>query len=88
MSLRKKNDITLAFFLRSYERLNKETEQGMPYRETPVTEWSAELEQHILRAIKNVRYGSVEIIIHDSQVVQIERKEKIRFSHTREENKK
>lgn len=60
----------------------------MPYRETTATEWSTELEQQILRAIKNVRYGSVEIIIHDSQVVQIERREKIRFASERVENKK
>jgi hypothetical protein len=33
----------------------------------------------ILRSIKNVRFGSVEITIHDSRVVQIERKEKLRF---------
>jgi hypothetical protein len=38
-------------------------------------------EQEILRAIKSVKYGSVEIIIHDSAVVQIERKEKIRFEN-------
>jgi len=60
----------------------------MPYRETTATEWNTELEQQILRAIKNVRYGSVEIIIHDSQVVQIERREKIRFASERAENKK
>ena len=40
----------------------------------------------ILRAIREIRYGSVEIIIHDSRIVQIERKEKIRMdtdpSHT------
>ena len=28
---------------------------------------------------KDIRYGSVEIVIHDSKVVQIERKEKIRI---------
>ena len=33
----------------------------------------------ILLAIKDLRFGSVEIIIHDSKVVQIERKEKIRI---------
>jgi hypothetical protein len=33
----------------------------------------------IVRSIKTVRFGSVEIIIHDSRVVQIERKEKLRF---------
>jgi len=34
----------------------------------------------ILRSIKNVRFGSIEITIHDSRVVQIERKEKMRFA--------
>lgn len=33
----------------------------------------------ILLAIKGIRFGSVEVVIHDSKVVQIERKEKIRF---------
>lgn len=33
----------------------------------------------ILLAIKDLRFGSVEVVIHDSKVVQIERKEKIRF---------
>jgi hypothetical protein len=52
----------------------------MPQASILDKEWSADLEQQILRAIKAVRYGSVEIIIHDSQVVQIERKEKIRLT--------
>lgn len=34
----------------------------------------------IARSIKSVRFGSVEITIHDSRVVQIERKEKVRFA--------
>lgn len=38
-----------------------------------------EIEQAILTAVKSLRYGSVEIIVQDSKVVQIERKEKIRF---------
>jgi hypothetical protein len=35
--------------------------------------------QKILRALQEIRYGSMEIIIHDSRIVQIERKEKIRI---------
>lgn len=42
-------------------------------------ETSRHLTQRILRAIQEIRYGSVEIIIHDSRIVQIERKEKIRI---------
>ena len=60
----------------------------MPHTRTTDNEWDPNLEQQILRAIKHVRYGSVEIIIHDSKVVQIERKEKIRFNHDSTENKK
>ncbi len=38
-----------------------------------------DIEQKILFALKGIRYGSVEIVIHDSRIVQIERKEKVRF---------
>lgn len=38
-----------------------------------------QVEQEILRAISGLAFGSVEIVIHDSKVVQIERKEKVRF---------
>lgn len=37
------------------------------------------VEKKILQAIRGLNYGSVEIIIHDSKVVQIERKERFRF---------
>lgn len=30
-------------------------------------------------ALQGIRFGSIEIVIHDSKVVQIERKEKLRF---------
>jgi hypothetical protein len=33
----------------------------------------------VLRAIRHIRFGSVEILIHDAKVVQIERKEKMRL---------
>ena len=38
-----------------------------------------EIALEILRAVRDIHYGSVEIIVHDSKVVQIERKEKIRI---------
>lgn len=49
----------------------------------PIISKDAELEPvivEILRSVRNVRFGSVEITIHDSRVVQIERKEKVRFA--------
>jgi hypothetical protein len=38
-----------------------------------------DLSLQIVQAIKGIRFGSVEITIHDGKVVQIERKEKLRF---------
>jgi hypothetical protein len=37
------------------------------------------IDQAIRQALKGIRFGSVEIIIHDSKVVQIERREKLRL---------
>lgn len=33
----------------------------------------------ILHALQGIRYGAVEIVIHDGRIVQIERKEKLRL---------
>ena len=38
----------------------------------------AVLMRQIAAAIKGIRYGSVEIVIHDARVVQVERREKFR----------
>jgi hypothetical protein len=38
-----------------------------------------EILRRIVNAISGVRFGSVEVVIQDSRVVQIERKEKFRF---------
>lgn len=48
-------------------------------RRNSLNDEDGDIDRQILLAIKNIRYGSVEIIIHDSKVVQIERKEKVRF---------
>lgn len=46
---------------------------------------ASEVVQEILRAIDQLRqgsgYGSVEITVHEGRVTQIERREKVRFSH-------
>jgi len=41
------------------------------------------LAREILRAVRGLRYGSVEITIHDGEVVQIERREKVRLERDR-----
>lgn len=45
-------------------------------KQTPV-----EIEQQIFHAIQHIKYGSVEIVIHDGKVVQIECREKIRIDY-------
>ncbi|SNR92610.1 hypothetical protein SAMN05192560_1772 [Methylobacillus rhizosphaerae] len=41
---------------------------------------SDEVIQEILRSIDLLRFGSIEITVHDGRVTQIERREKVRFS--------
>jgi len=41
------------------------------------------VKQAILKAVESIRFGSVEVTVHDSAVVQIECKEKIRFESRR-----
>jgi hypothetical protein len=38
--------------------------------------------REIVRAVRSVSFGSVEIVIQNSRIVQIERKEKIRFDRS------
>ena len=45
----------------------------------PMERESQSIEQAVLRALEGIRFGSVEITIHDSRVVQIERREKLRL---------
>jgi hypothetical protein len=46
-----------------------------------------EREAAIIAAIRAIRFGSVEITIHDSSIMQIESKEKIRFNGLTQETK-
>ena len=39
-----------------------------------------EIEKEILGAIARIDYGSIEIVVHDGRVVQIECREKIRIA--------
>ena len=34
----------------------------------------------LARLLREVRYGSIEIVVHEGRVTQIERREKVRFS--------
>ena len=35
--------------------------------------------EEIIKAVRDIRYGSVQITIHDSKVVQIDKTEKVRW---------
>lgn len=39
---------------------------------------NADIARQIIHMLESIRYGSVEIVVHDSKIVQIERKEKLR----------
>ena len=52
---------------------------GTQQRVIQSQEHNQDIAHTILLAIKDLRFGSVEVVIHDSKVVQIERKEKIRI---------
>lgn len=38
-----------------------------------------DIERHVLQSLQQIRFGTLEIVIHDSRVVQIEKSEKVRF---------
>ena len=40
---------------------------------------TTEIVDQIASILQGIRFGSIEIVIHDGKVVQIERKEKLRF---------
>lgn len=40
---------------------------------------TTEIADQIALVLQGIRFGSIEIIIHEGKVVQIERKEKLRF---------
>lgn len=42
----------------------------------------SEIVRQISQMLEGIRFGSIEIIVHDSKVVQIERKEKLRPDHS------
>jgi hypothetical protein len=43
------------------------------------TQVATDIADQIALVLQGIRFGSVEIVIHDGKVVQIERREKLRF---------
>lgn len=46
-----------------------------------------DIKQRILRAVAGIEYGSIEVVIHNGRVVQIECRERIRVDHDDPESK-
>jgi len=42
---------------------------------------SPALLRELRHALRTIRYGTVELVIHDGRVVQLERREKVRFEN-------
>ncbi|MDP1559283.1 MAG: YezD family protein [Nitrosomonas sp.] len=49
---------------------------------TAVKRVPTDIAQEILRVVASIEYGSVEVVIHEGKVMQIECREKIRVSQT------
>ena len=45
-------------------------------------DYQARAIREIVRAVRSVAFGSVEIVIQNSRIIQIERKEKFRFDRS------
>ncbi len=43
-------------------------------------QWSLELETRLRVAMKEIRYGTVSLVIQDGRVIQIDKSEKIRLN--------
>lgn len=54
-------------------------ETNKPEEGAPFTAVRNALEDQILRTVREVKFGSVEITVHEGRIVQVERREKIRF---------
>ena len=37
--------------------------------------------QELRQALRAIRFGTIELVIHNGRVVQLERREKVRFEH-------
>ena len=44
--------------------------------------------RELVDALRTIRYGAIELVIHDGRVVQLERREKVRLEHAVTEYKR
>jgi len=56
-----------------------ESRDGRKGGAEPSSSLPPEVLQEIIAALSGLRYGAVEVTVHESRVVQVERREKFRF---------
>jgi len=52
----------------------------MEHAKAPFAALSAETTEAILAAVASLRFGTVEVTVHDGRVVQLDRRERVRFA--------
>ena len=53
----------------------------VPSQERPRRSYEEEMVREVLRSIRAIKHGSVQLIIQDGRVVQIDKTEKLRLQH-------
>ena len=53
-----------------------QSENAAEYKE----QWSSELEQKIREALREIRFGTVTLVVQDGRVIQVDKNEKIRLN--------
>jgi hypothetical protein len=48
-----------------------------PHSDRAIQDYQATLIKYLEEALNGIRFGSVEVVVHEGRVVQIERKEKL-----------
>ena len=55
---------------------------------TPDLPLEPALARELAVALRSIRYGTIELVIHEGRVVQLERREKVRFEHDRRDTRR
>ncbi len=81
-----KNNTVQSFQLTSPDDLPETPVAGpAPVQRTLHQSIDDEVAARIIRSVSSLRYGSVEVTVHDGRVVQIDRRERVRLDGTRKQ---
>lgn len=53
--------------------------KSLPLQGASMQRGTPDVEAEVLRAIRETQFGTVEVVVHQSRIVQITRSEKVRF---------